>query len=168
MQVPCVVPAVARLVIARVELLARRATPQRHLRRAVDTQIAGIGDEGLDRAVVDPETFRRSRRGPAGRRPRFRGEVSGGRRRTDRIDCGGQPAFSAISGKNPYYLLPEFAGFAILLALAADARPRLTRMFLHAGSVRLAHPVGGQPLLFEAPLPPECSTFLKGLDVAPV
>lgn len=34
-------------------------------------------------------------------------------------------AFSAISGKNPYYLLPEFAGFAILLALAADARPRL-------------------------------------------
>ncbi len=34
-------------------------------------------------------------------------------------------AFSAISGKNPYYLLPDFAAFAILLALAADARPRL-------------------------------------------
>ncbi|HWS77955.1 MAG TPA: glycosyl transferase [Thermomonas sp.] len=34
-------------------------------------------------------------------------------------------AFSAISGKNAYYLLPAFAGFAILLALAADARPRL-------------------------------------------
>jgi 4-amino-4-deoxy-L-arabinose transferase-like glycosyltransferase len=34
-------------------------------------------------------------------------------------------AFSAISGKQPYYLLPEFAGFALLLALAADARPRL-------------------------------------------
>ena len=33
--------------------------------------------------------------------------------------------FSAISGKNPYYLLPEFAAFAILLALAAAARPRL-------------------------------------------
>lgn len=33
--------------------------------------------------------------------------------------------FSAISGKNPYYLLPDFAAFAILLALAADARPRL-------------------------------------------
>jgi hypothetical protein len=28
--------------------------------------------------------------------------------------------------------------------------------------------VGSQPLHFEAPLPPECSTFLKGLDVAPV
>jgi 23S rRNA pseudouridine955/2504/2580 synthase len=50
----------------------------------------------------------------------------------------------------------------------ADARPRLTRMFLHAASVRLTHPVGGQPLQFEAPLPPECSAFLKGLDVAPV
>ena len=34
-------------------------------------------------------------------------------------------AFSAISGKNPYYLLPDFAAFALLLALAADARPRL-------------------------------------------
>lgn len=33
--------------------------------------------------------------------------------------------FSAISGKNPYYLLPDFAAFAILLALAAEARPRL-------------------------------------------
>lgn len=34
-------------------------------------------------------------------------------------------AFSAISGKNPYYLLPDFAAFALLLAVAADARPRL-------------------------------------------
>jgi 23S rRNA pseudouridine955/2504/2580 synthase len=48
------------------------------------------------------------------------------------------------------------------------ARPRLGRMFLHAASVRLTHPVGGQPLLFEAPLPPECSSFLKGLDDAPL
>ena len=37
-----------------------------------------------------------------------------------------------------------------------------------ADTYRLVHPVGGQPLLFEAPLPPECSAFLKGLDVAPV
>ena len=33
--------------------------------------------------------------------------------------------FSLISGKNPYYLLPDFAAFALLLALAAEARPRL-------------------------------------------
>jgi 4-amino-4-deoxy-L-arabinose transferase-like glycosyltransferase len=33
--------------------------------------------------------------------------------------------FSLISGKNPYYLLPDFAAFALLLALAAAARPRL-------------------------------------------
>lgn len=33
--------------------------------------------------------------------------------------------FSLISGKQPYYLLPDFAGFALLLAVAADARPRL-------------------------------------------
>jgi len=34
-------------------------------------------------------------------------------------------AFSLISGKQPYYLLPDFAGLALLLAVAADARPRL-------------------------------------------
>jgi 4-amino-4-deoxy-L-arabinose transferase-like glycosyltransferase len=33
--------------------------------------------------------------------------------------------FSLISGKQPYYLLPDFAAFALLLAVAADARPRL-------------------------------------------
>ncbi len=34
-------------------------------------------------------------------------------------------AFSLISGKQPYYLLPDFAALALLLAVAADARPRL-------------------------------------------
>jgi 23S rRNA pseudouridine955/2504/2580 synthase len=63
----------------------------------------------------------------------------------------------------------KYGDFELNKALArADSRPRLTRMFLHAGSVRLAHPVGGQPLHFEAPLPPECSAFLKGLDGAPL
>lgn len=33
--------------------------------------------------------------------------------------------FSVISGKLPYYLLPEFAACALLLARAADLRPRL-------------------------------------------
>jgi len=33
--------------------------------------------------------------------------------------------FSLISGKNAYYLLPDFAAFALLLAAAAHARPRL-------------------------------------------
>ena len=33
--------------------------------------------------------------------------------------------FSLISGKQPYYLLPDFAAFALLIALAAEARPRL-------------------------------------------
>ncbi|MEO5630178.1 MAG: glycosyltransferase family 39 protein, partial [Thermomonas sp.] len=33
--------------------------------------------------------------------------------------------FSLISGKQPYYLLPDFAALALLLAVAADRRPRL-------------------------------------------
>lgn len=63
----------------------------------------------------------------------------------------------------------KYGDFELNKAVArADARPRLARMFLHAGSVRLTHPVSGQPLAFEAPLPPECLSFLKGLDAAPL
>ncbi|HEX5639849.1 MAG TPA: RluA family pseudouridine synthase [Burkholderiaceae bacterium] len=63
----------------------------------------------------------------------------------------------------------KYGDFELNKALArADARPRLARMFLHAASVRLTHPVGRQPLVFEAPLPPDCSAFLKGLDAAPL
>lgn len=39
----------------------------------------------------------------------------------------------------------------------------LRRMFLHAWAVRLAHPVGGQPLALECGLDRECSDFLAGL-----
>jgi 23S rRNA pseudouridine955/2504/2580 synthase len=63
----------------------------------------------------------------------------------------------------------KYGDFELNKALArADARPRLPRMFLHAASVRLVHPVGGQPLLFESPLPADCAAFLKGLDAAPL
>ena len=41
---------------------------------------------------------------------------------------------------------------------------RLGRMFLHALSVRLAHPVGGAPLLIEAPLAPDCADWLEARD----
>jgi 4-amino-4-deoxy-L-arabinose transferase-like glycosyltransferase len=34
-------------------------------------------------------------------------------------------AFSLISGKQPYYMLPDFASLALLLAVAADTRPRM-------------------------------------------
>jgi 23S rRNA pseudouridine955/2504/2580 synthase len=46
--------------------------------------------------------------------------------------------------------------------------PRLARMFLHACATRFAHPVGGQPIALEAPLPPECADFLKGLHATAV
>jgi 23S rRNA pseudouridine955/2504/2580 synthase len=40
---------------------------------------------------------------------------------------------------------------------------RLGRMFLHAHSVRFAHPVGGATLELTAPLPRDCDDFLRGL-----
>jgi len=42
----------------------------------------------------------------------------------------------------------------------------MRRMFLHACSVQLAHPVGGQPLQLECELDRDCADFLKGLGRA--
>lgn len=39
----------------------------------------------------------------------------------------------------------------------------LRRMFLHAAKLELAHPLSGEPLLFEAPLPEDLQTFLTTL-----
>jgi 23S rRNA pseudouridine955/2504/2580 synthase len=41
---------------------------------------------------------------------------------------------------------------------------RFERMFLHARYLRLPHPVSGEELVFEAPLPPECDALLAALD----
>ncbi|HEY6446538.1 MAG TPA: RluA family pseudouridine synthase [Acidobacteriaceae bacterium] len=43
---------------------------------------------------------------------------------------------------------------------------RLERNFLHAAELEFAHPVGGQPLHLEAPLPPELLEFLARLETA--
>jgi 23S rRNA pseudouridine955/2504/2580 synthase len=40
---------------------------------------------------------------------------------------------------------------------------RFDRMFLHARSLRLAHPLSGEPLALEAPLPPACVRLLEAL-----
>ncbi len=41
--------------------------------------------------------------------------------------------------------------------------PSLKRMFLHAKSLELIHPISAEPLRIEAPLAPECAAFLQGL-----
>lgn len=43
---------------------------------------------------------------------------------------------------------------------------RLDRMFLHAATTRLRHPVTGEPIGLEAPLPRECKDFLRSLPGA--
>jgi len=40
----------------------------------------------------------------------------------------------------------------------------LKRMFLHAAQLKLVHPLTGEPLELEAPLPPDLRDFLKRLD----
>jgi 23S rRNA pseudouridine955/2504/2580 synthase len=58
----------------------------------------------------------------------------------------------------------KYGDFALNKSLArADARPALKRMFLHAHRLRLTHPVTGEPLTFEAPMPDDCRRFLDQL-----
>ena len=42
----------------------------------------------------------------------------------------------------------------------------LKRMFLHAAKLSFNHPISGEPLIFEAPLPDDLQQFLNGLDHA--
>lgn len=45
-------------------------------------------------------------------------------------------------------------------------RRGLPRMFLHAARLELSHPLTRQPLVLEAPLPPDLQGFLAGLEAA--
>ena len=57
-----------------------------------------------------------------------------------------------------------------LNALLAQGRvagvPAFKRMFLHAHRLQVAHPVSGESLTLEAPLPPECENWLAALRSA--
>jgi 23S rRNA pseudouridine955/2504/2580 synthase len=46
-------------------------------------------------------------------------------------------------------------------AAKGELGARLDRMFLHAFRVRLAHPVSGLPIVIEAPLPADCTLWLR-------
>ncbi|MEX3557414.1 MAG: RluA family pseudouridine synthase [Burkholderia sp.] len=59
----------------------------------------------------------------------------------------------------------KYGDFPLNKALArANARPSLKRMFLHAYRLKLAHPLSGETLQFDAPLPDECRRFLDQLN----
>ncbi len=58
----------------------------------------------------------------------------------------------------------KYGDFALNKALArANAMPALKRMFLHAHRLRVAHPLTGEALQFDAPLPAECRSFIDQL-----
>ena len=54
----------------------------------------------------------------------------------------------------------KYGDFALNKELAKRG---LKRMFLHARSLSLPHPLTGEPLKLEAPLPAELERFLKSL-----
>jgi 23S rRNA pseudouridine955/2504/2580 synthase len=60
----------------------------------------------------------------------------------------------------------KYGDFAVNKALAkgeAGAPLKFSRMFLHARRLRFEHPVSGEVLELEAPLPAECLKFLEVL-----
>ncbi len=62
----------------------------------------------------------------------------------------------------------KYGDFALNRELqkADGQRVPLKRMFLHAYRLGFTHPVTGQPVSVEAPLPPECLRFLQSLQPA--
>ncbi|HTH60504.1 MAG TPA: RluA family pseudouridine synthase [Paraburkholderia sp.] len=59
----------------------------------------------------------------------------------------------------------KYGDFALNKALArSNARPGIKRMFLHAHRLTLTHPLTGETLRFDAPLPPECRRFIDELN----
>lgn len=60
----------------------------------------------------------------------------------------------------------KYGDFALNKRLAKEAG--LTRMFLHAARLRFSHPLTGELVAVEAPLPPELQAFLKQLDASEV
>ncbi|MBI4195450.1 MAG: RluA family pseudouridine synthase [Betaproteobacteria bacterium] len=59
----------------------------------------------------------------------------------------------------------KYGDFALNKALAKQG---LKRMFLHAWKTVVAHPVSGEPIAFEAPLPADLTAFLGRLDSAEI
>ncbi len=60
----------------------------------------------------------------------------------------------------------KYGDFGLNKALARGERLdgcRFDRMFLHARYLRFAHPVSGEPIALEAPMPAECSSLLRSL-----
>ena len=58
----------------------------------------------------------------------------------------------------------KYGNFALNKALARNgAQPGIKRMFLHAYRMKLAHPITGATLQFEAPLPADCRDFVEAL-----
>ncbi len=84
--------------------------------------------------------------------------------RTHQIRVHLTQAGHAIAGDDKY------GDFAVNRALARGAAVpgcRFERMFLHARRLRFSHPLSGETIELEAPLPAECTLLLDALAAAP-
>jgi len=62
----------------------------------------------------------------------------------------------------------KYGDFALNKALSkGEGGPKFDRMFLHARRLSFIHPVSGETIELEAPLPPECETLLAALPAKP-
>jgi 23S rRNA pseudouridine955/2504/2580 synthase len=81
-------------------------------------------------------------------------ELKTGRTHQIRVHC--QHLGHPIVGDDKY-------GDFVLNKALQKLTPGLKRMFLHAAKLSFAHPISGEPLSLDAPLPPELDRYLKSL-----
>jgi 23S rRNA pseudouridine955/2504/2580 synthase len=63
--------------------------------------------------------------------------------------------------KHPIAGDDKYGNFALNKQLSGQG---LKRMFLHAARLSFVHPLSGEPLIFEAPLPDDLQHFVDRLD----
>ncbi len=140
--------------------LGRWRDPVRHVKLALRRYLDA---EGERRVAVDPDgqrahtIFRLERRygGPGAGLSLIEAELKTGRTHQIRVHLAALG--HAIAGDTKY---------GDVEANRELRRHGLRRMFLHAARLELAHPLTGQPLVLEAPLPTDLRVFLETLAPA--
>ncbi len=140
--------------------LGRWRDPVRHVKLALRRYLDA---EGERRVAVDPDgqrahtIFRLERRygGPGAGLSLIEAELKTGRTHQIRVHLAALG--HAIAGDTKY---------GDVEANRELRRHGLRRMFLHAARLELAHPLTGQPLVLEAPLPADLRVFLETLAPA--
>jgi 23S rRNA pseudouridine1911/1915/1917 synthase len=167
------------MVVAKTQRALSRLTVQFQERQVEKRYLAlvyghVVADEGVIDAPIgrDPERRPRWRVTPEGRPAQSRFRVRERRRAFTLLELEpvtgrtNQLRLHCVHHGHPIVGDAEFGLDLVagLYAAVAARHPPPPRLFLHAHTLAFTHPLHGTPLRFEAPLPPELSHWLAGLE----